>query len=128
VEEGCALARQTLAAMTASLGEDHPFTLSCAINLANCLGDLGELAEAEDVERGTLPGLRGRLGPQHPDTLVCEANLAVTLYLAGREEQASELRDRVLAEMDLLLGEDHPNGILLREWERNNRDLEPQPI
>jgi cellulose biosynthesis protein BcsQ len=127
VEEGCALARQTLAAMTASLGEDHPFTLSCAINLANCLGDLGELAKAEDMERGTLPGLRGRLGPQHPDTLVCEANLAVTLYLADREDEASELRDRVLAEMDRVLGEEHPNGLLLREWERNNRDLEPQP-
>jgi hypothetical protein len=27
-----------------------------------------------------------------------------------------------------VLGEDHPNGILVRDWERNNRDLEPQPI
>jgi hypothetical protein len=29
--------------------------------------------------------------------------------------------------MDRVLGEEHPNGLLLREWERNNRDLEPQP-
>jgi hypothetical protein len=128
VEEGCALARETLAEMTAGLGEDHPFTLSCAINLANCLGDLGELTEAEHVERRTLPRLEHRLGAEHPDALVCEANLAVTLYLAGREDEASEIRDRVLAEMGRVLGEAHPNGILLREWERNNRDLEPQPI
>ena len=126
-DQGSALAQQTLAEMTDGLGEDHPFTLSCAINLANCLGDLGELDQAEAVERRTLPRLRHRLGVDHPDALVCEANLAVTLYLAGREGEASETRGRVLAEMDRVLGEDHPNGALLREWERNNRDLEPQP-
>lgn len=127
VEEARDLARETLDEMTASLGEDHPFTLSCAINFANCLGDLGELAEAEDLERRTLSLLTQRLGAEHPDALVCEANLAVTLYLAGRETEASETRNRVLTVMDRVLGEDHPNGILLREWERNNRDLEPQP-
>ena len=127
VEEARALAEETFASMTVSLGEDHPFTLSCAINLANCLGDLGELAAAEQVERRALPRLRHRLGPGHPDTLVCEANLAVTLHLADREGEARELRDRVLAEMDRVLGENHPNGTLLREWDRNNRDLEPQP-
>jgi len=128
VDEGRDLARVTLAEMTANLGEDHPFTLSCAINLANCHGDLGELAEAEHVERQALPLLRHRFGPGHPDTLVCEANLAVTLHLAGREGEARDLRDRVLADMDRVLGEDHPNVTLLREWDRNNRDLEPQPI
>ena len=85
-------------------------------------------AQAEQVEREALPLLRHRLGPGHPDTLVCEANLAVTLHMAGREDQARELRDRILAEMDRVLGENHPNGTLLREWDRNNRDLEPQPI
>jgi TIR domain/Tetratricopeptide repeat/CobQ/CobB/MinD/ParA nucleotide binding domain/NB-ARC domain len=127
VEEGFTLARATLAEMTVSLGEDHPFTLSCAINLANCLGDLSELTEAEDMELRTLLRLNQRLGAEHPDTLVCEANLAVTLHLAGRNDEASEIRHRVQAEMDRVLGKDHPNGILLREWERNNRDLEPQP-
>jgi hypothetical protein len=128
IDEGLTLAQETFAAMTASLGEDHPYTLSCAINLANCLGDLDELAEAEQVERRTLPWLRQRLGPQHPDTLVCQANLAVTLHQADREDEARELRDRTLAEMDRVLGENHPNGTLLIEWDRNNRDLEPQPI
>jgi len=128
VDEARVLAEVTFASMTASLGEDHPFTLSCAINLANCLGDLGELAEAEQVERRALPHLRHRLGPGHPDALVCEANLAVTMHLAEREGEALELRDRVLAEMDRILGKNHPNSTLLREWDRNNRDLEPQPI
>lgn len=126
-DEGRVLARETLGEMTASLGDDHPFTLSCAINLANCLGDCGELAEAEALESQTLERLRRKLGPQHPDTLICEANLAVTLYLAGRRAEAEGIRDRVLAELDRVLGVNHPNGILLREWERNNRDLEPQP-
>ncbi len=128
VGEARALAEETFANMTASLGEDHPFTLSCAINLANCLGDLGELAEAEQVERQALPRLRHRLGPGHPDALVCEANLAVTLHQADREGEARAVRDRVLSEMDRVLGENHPNATLLRDWDRNNRDLEPQPI
>jgi hypothetical protein len=126
-DEGGALARNTLSDMAASLGNDHPFTLSCAINLANCLGDCGELVEAEEIERRTHDRLQAKLGPQHPDTLICEANLAITLHLAGRETEAIRIRDRVLMEIERLLGVDHPNGALLREWERNNRDLEPQP-
>jgi TIR domain/Tetratricopeptide repeat/AAA domain len=128
VEEGRDLARETLAKMTEKIGADHPFTLSCAINLANCLGDLGELTEAEDLERRTHQRLRNKLGAKHPDTLVCEANLAVTLYRAGREAKADELSGRVLDDMDRVLGVNHPNSALLRSWERNNRDLEPQPI
>jgi tetratricopeptide (TPR) repeat protein len=126
-DEGRVLGEATLAMMTTRLGADHPYTLSCAINLANCLGDLGEQAEAEALERQTTAWLRERLGPQHPDTLICQANLAVTIHFAGRDHEADELRDRLLAELGTVLGEDHPNIALLRDWERNNRDLEPQP-
>ena len=125
--EGRELAEETLLAMTLRLGEDHPFTLSCAINLANCLGDLEELSAAEAVERRTLESLKVKLGPTHPDTLVCSANLAVTLHLAGQDAEADELRERILGEMNRVLGDHHPNADLLSRWERNNRDLEPQP-
>jgi tetratricopeptide (TPR) repeat protein len=121
------LAEKTLGRMIERLSEDHPFTLSCAINLANCLGDLGQLDAAEALERQTLSRLTAKLGAKHPDTLVCEANLAVTVQLAGRDAEAEEIRERVLTAMNEVLGDGHPNARLLQGWQRNNRDLEPQP-
>ena len=56
----------------------HPFTLSCAINMANCLHDLGRFEEAEALAGQTRTQFAEVLGPLHPDTLVCEANLAVS--------------------------------------------------
>ena len=81
---------------------------------------------------GGTPDAAATAAPARPSDIrthwSVEANLAVTLHMADREDEAREVRDRVLAEMDRVLGEDHPNGTLLREWDRNNRDLEPQPI
>jgi hypothetical protein len=113
--------------MTARLSDEHPFALSCAVNLANCLGDLEEVEAAEALERRTLSRLRSKLGSKHPDTLVCGANLAVTLHMAGRDAEAEDIRVGTLVEMSHVLGERHPNADLLLNWERNNRDLEPQP-
>ena len=42
--------------MHSRLGDTHPLTLSCAVNLANCLGDSGDLTRAMAVERETIPG------------------------------------------------------------------------
>ncbi len=79
VDEAVALGERTLQALRGRLGEDHPFALSCATNLADCLHDAGKLAKAEALLRETAALLQRKLGPQHPDALVCEANLAVTL-------------------------------------------------
>ena len=121
------LARKTLGAFRGKLGDNHPFALSCAINLANCLADLGQLDEAEALEVEAADQLSEVLKPRHPDTLVCEANLAVTLHSSGRTEDAARLQQRVLADLGEVLGENHPNVGALRQWRRQNRDLEPQP-
>ena len=128
------LAERTLETMREKLGDDHPFTLSGAINLANCLGDSGHLTRAEDLERQTIDRLTSKLGENHPDTLVCKANLAVTLHFAGKAqrsaaktEEAERLRARALVNFTQVLGNQHPNALLLEEWQRINRDLEPQP-
>ena len=73
-------ADQTLTAMRASLDDDHPFTLSCQINKANCLHDLrtAEL-KRRALQRDILERLKKTLGASHPDTQVCEANLAIVL-------------------------------------------------
>jgi CO dehydrogenase nickel-insertion accessory protein CooC1 len=125
--KSCQLARETLQLMRQRLGDDHPFTLSCAINLANCMGDSGNLAESEALERDTIVRLQRTLGPEHPDTLACTANLAVTLHAAAQHAEANELREWTLDVLSHLLGADHPNTELLMDWQRINRDLEPQP-
>ena len=112
----------------ATLGDSHPLTLSCAVNLANCQGGSGDLEAAEALERQTISQLRETLGRDHPDTLVCQANLAVTLRQTGREADAEELRARILADFSRVLGAGHPDSAQLHKWQRINRDLEPQVI
>ena len=113
--------------MRRRLGDGHPFTLSCAVNLANCLGESGDLAEAEAIERETISRLSTSLGQHHPDTLSCQANLAVTLHETGREEEAGRLREQVLDDFSRVLGVGHPITELLRDWHRGSCDLELAP-
>ena len=126
--EALALTEDTLGRMRRKLGENHPLTLSCAVNLANCRGDSGDTESAEALEQQTVALLREVLGRDHPDTLVCQANLSVTLRQAGRDHDAEELRGRILADLTRILGASHPDSTQLHEWQRVNRDLEPQQI
>jgi CO dehydrogenase nickel-insertion accessory protein CooC1 len=126
--EAFALTDDTLGRMRRKLGENHPLTLSCAVNLANCRGDSGDTESAEALEQQTVGLLREVLGRDHPDTLVCQANLSVTLRQAGRDHDAEELRGRILADLTRILGASHPDSTQLHEWQRINRDLEPQQI
>lgn len=114
--------------MRRKLGENHPLTLSGTVNLANCRGDSGDLEVAETLEREMVALLRDVLGRDHPDTLVCQANLAVTLHQAGRDPEAEELKAAIMADLSRVLGASHPDSTQLQEWQRINRDLEPQQI
>ena len=114
--------------MRGKLGETHPVTLACAVNVANCLGDGGKLDAAEALERETVTKLTTVLGTRHPDTLVCQANLAVTLREVGRDREAKDLRAQVLSDLAQVLGAGHPDVSQLRDGQRINRDLEPHYI
>jgi hypothetical protein len=60
--------------------------------------------------------------------LACEANLAVTLHQSGQEQEAERARARMLNELSKALGPTHPDAMLLQDWRRIDRDLEPLPI
>ncbi len=126
--EALTLAADTLERMRRKLGEKHPLTLSGTVNLANCRGDSGDLEVAERLERETVTLLHDVLGRDHPDTLVCQANLAVTLHQAGHHSEAEELRAAIMADLSRVLGTSHPDTAQLHQWQRINRDLEPQQI
>jgi hypothetical protein len=114
--------------MQQRLGETHPLTLACSVNLANCLGDAEELEAAMTLESETIAQLQQKLGSEHPDTLICQANFAITRRAAGQEKEAEELRAKLLDAFSRILGPGHPDGAQLRKWQRINRDLEPQVI
>ncbi|WP_336205687.1 FxSxx-COOH system tetratricopeptide repeat protein [Nonomuraea sp. LPB2021202275-12-8] len=118
---------QVLTAFRHRLGETHPFTLACTVNLANCAGHLGDIERAASLERHALDGLRQCFRPGHPDTVACQANMAITLRDAGDQVEAERLHGEALAALCIVLGESHPSVTAVREWERLNRDLEPQP-
>ncbi|GAA4506085.1 MULTISPECIES: FxSxx-COOH system tetratricopeptide repeat protein [Nonomuraea] len=109
------------------LGENHPFTLACTVNLANCAADLGDLEQARTLEVRALDGLRRCLRPEHPDSLICQANLAITLREVGQRADAELLHAKALDRLAVTLGGSHPSVVAAHEWERLNRDLEPQP-
>jgi hypothetical protein len=118
---------RTLIAMRDSLDDDHPFTLSCQINKANCLHDLHRLSEAESLQRDTIERLKKTLGAGHPDTQVCEGNLSIVLRAQGRGDEAEALQHQVIEGLGEALGNEHPSVTALREWRLQNRDLEAQP-
>jgi hypothetical protein len=128
MDDALQTAQQTLRSMRQSLGAEHPYSLSAAINVANALTDTGHDQEAEDLERSTHESFTRVLGPHHPDTLFSAGNHAVTLRKLGRTAEAKELMVRTLADLERVLGSEHPHLNWGRQWERINRDLEPQPV
>jgi tetratricopeptide (TPR) repeat protein len=121
-------ARRAHTSLAAQLGPDHRYTLSAAVTLANCLGDVGATAEAERIEREALRQFGDLLGQNHPDTLACESNLAVSLEANGSKAEAGRIRERIVALLEVRLGADHRNTVKARTGERINLGLEAQPI
>ncbi len=128
LDEALRLTEDTLRRMRRQLGEMHPYTLAAAVNRANCYGDAREYAAAEALERETISRLEQALGPEHPDTLICRANLVITLRGAGQDREAKEMKAKILSDFSQVLGTGHPDAVQLREGQRINRDLEPQPF
>ena len=60
--EALGLAEDATRRMRQTLGEEHPMSLSAAINLSNCLGDARNLTAAESLQRDTLAALTKVLG------------------------------------------------------------------
>jgi serine/threonine protein kinase/tetratricopeptide (TPR) repeat protein len=92
----------------AQLGVDHPDTLVCATNLANCYQGVGRTAEALKLREETLPLQQTRLGCAHPKTLYTMNNLANSYCAAGRHLDAMHLFEKTFELMKAQLGLDNP--------------------
>jgi tetratricopeptide (TPR) repeat protein len=126
--EALPLAHRCVDGLLAKLGPDHPYSITASVNLANCLAAHGDLASAQRLDTDAYERFGRRLGDDHPDALVAGANLAQTLERLGDPDQARSVRQRVLPQLVRRLGEQHPTLQEVRNGERIDRELEPQPV
>ncbi|HEY6795127.1 MAG TPA: FxSxx-COOH system tetratricopeptide repeat protein, partial [Kineosporiaceae bacterium] len=129
IKEARRIAETTYRKMKDALGgEEHPFVLACAMNVASALADDGDLEGAETLDRATEQSFTNVLGARHPDRLFCRCNLAVTLRARGNTSEAQDLLLETLTTLEAILGATHPQLDHPRRWRRVNRDLEPQAV
>jgi tetratricopeptide (TPR) repeat protein len=93
------------------LGEEHPATIFAMNNLANTLGEQGQLDKAAKMLKEVLEKMRQILGEEHPSTIFAMNNLASTLGEQGYLDKAAKMLKEVLEKMRQILGEEHPDTI-----------------
>ena len=110
-EEAEPLLRRVHESTVASLGPNHPHTLSSVHHLAFLLNSQGKFTEAEPLYRRDLEGREATLGPKHPDTLGSVNNLALLLMSQGKFTEAEPLCRKALEGYEATLGPKHPNTL-----------------
>ncbi|ADP84608.1 FxSxx-COOH system tetratricopeptide repeat protein [Pseudofrankia inefficax] len=120
--------QSAMESLTATVGPDHHYTLTCASSLATAHADLGEVEEARALGEQVLPMLRVVLGEDHPHTLMCAANLTLDLRAQQRDHEADELLADTLLRYRAVLGEDHPDVLEVADGVRVDFVFEPSPL
>ncbi|KAF2175506.1 TPR-like protein [Zopfia rhizophila CBS 207.26] len=100
-----------LEAREATLGAEHPSTLTSVSNLALVMRNQGKYEAAEEMNRRALEGYEKALGKEHPSTLTSVSNLALVLQYQGKYEAAEEMNRRALEGREKALGKEHPDTI-----------------
>ena len=90
-------AREALDLLRSSLGVEHSWTLYAMNNYAHDLYDLGEYAQAEQLQREVLAIRRKLLGDSHFEVGVAYYNLGNTLDEQGRFAEAEQALRESLA-------------------------------
>lgn len=102
------------AGFTATLGPDHPDTLTTRNEAAHWLGEAGDLPGAIARFEALLADRARALGPDHIATVKTRANLAS--WRADSDDARGALADNeaLLPELQRILGADHPDVLTLR--------------
>ncbi|MEU2783192.1 FxSxx-COOH system tetratricopeptide repeat protein [Streptomyces sp. NPDC007110] len=105
------ICRITRESWTDRLGPDHPDTLHSGYNLASNLFELGEYAQAREVDQDVWHRRCSVLGMDHPDTIRSAHQLAADLCDLGDFAGARALDEEGWRHHRRLLGEDHPDTL-----------------
>jgi TIR domain-containing protein/tetratricopeptide repeat protein len=92
----------------ATLGADHPDTLTAASTLTLALISVGEAEPGRALGEDTLERCRRVLGPDQPTTLLAAAALIRALNQLGEGKAARSLGEDTLQRSRRVLGPDHP--------------------
>ncbi|KAI9764624.1 MAG: hypothetical protein M1839_005799 [Geoglossum umbratile] len=103
--------RSALDAREATLGGEHPDTLTSVSNLGLALESQGKCEEAEAMHRRALEGYEKVLGPEHPSTLTSANNLGSVLERQGKYEEAGAVHRQALETREKVLGPKHPDTL-----------------
>ncbi|KOG64989.1 hypothetical protein ADK76_07970 [Streptomyces griseoflavus] len=102
-----ALNEEALRSLTATLGEDHPWTLGVAYNLCADHEHGLDPGGAPDLSRTTAERATRTLGARHPWALLAWAAHAAVLRLTGAADEAGTVEARALAGLTETLGGGH---------------------
>ena len=116
-----------LAVLSAELGEAHPASIVCAINLASDDHALQAPYDALHRDRDTLERARQTLGEEHPTTLACALNHALDLRATGAEDAKTRFSQAVDGLLKTL-GPTHPDTVTARQATRADCDTYPIPV
>jgi len=100
--------RDVLAEWTASLGAEHPSTLTAKHNLGFMLTELGQYGEAERMIREALAGRRRVRQHPHEDIGASLRSLGVLLLRTGRHGEAERTLREALAVHEAATDSMHP--------------------
>lgn len=100
-----------LAALTATLGADHPSTLIAQANLAHHVGLTGATSEAAHRYGGLIADSTRALGPDAEATLVVRAQHAHYLAASGDVAAARDALEVLLADRLRVSGPDHEHTL-----------------
>ncbi|GAA2585128.1 FxSxx-COOH system tetratricopeptide repeat protein [Actinomadura fulvescens] len=114
LEDGERQIRQVLAVYRTRLGDTHPHTLSCQVNLASALRLKEEMRAALDLVWPANEALEKYLGDEHPYALAATMVLAVLLADMGEEDQARQYEELSARRMASALGPRHPDTLRCR--------------
>jgi tetratricopeptide (TPR) repeat protein/tRNA A-37 threonylcarbamoyl transferase component Bud32 len=101
--------------LEASLGPNHPRTLSSRSHLANAYQSAGRIAEATALHESTLKLFESTLGPDNPETLQCRNDLGADYWQAGDIPKATALYEETLKRRESTLGPEHPDTLQSRQ-------------
>jgi len=110
-DRAIALFVKARASCAASLGADHPDTLTKMANLARGYKAAGKLDLALPLLEETLKLMKAKLGADDPNTLASMNNLANGYQHAGKLDLALPLLEETLKLQQTKLGADHPNTL-----------------
>jgi tetratricopeptide (TPR) repeat protein len=109
-ELGISLSREVLDGSRRLLGDEHPNTLLCGVNLAGAMVKHGMQAHAEPILR-TVCSLLGASGPTSVECIGANHALAICLFNQGKREEGLSVMTDLASVCRTALGQGHATTV-----------------